>query len=246
MPTPPGSSENSQARRAGPREPANPFAGSGEQRNPYPSSLAAARGLLRGHGWSLTSGGTDRCLHPGSGRGRCGTGIKAGDSLAFTMVYATGDLSLAQQMEAFKSALGQVGIQLALVQTPYNTLFTQVLPCDAKTGVGCKWGMADWGYPSWTYAFGAFPSGDVLFATGALENLGAYSNPTADQLMGSVLERTGYQPMHRYAAYLALQLPVFWEPLPPYQISAISTRLHGATPQSPLILLNPQGWTIAS
>ncbi len=228
-----------------PVSPPNLFAGASESRNLYPYSVAAAESLLRAHGWSVVGNGTDRCVHAGTGAGRCGPGVASGARMEFSMVYASGDLSLAQQMQAFKSALSLAGIQLSLTPSPYNTLFTVVLPCNPKTGLGCRWGMADWGYPSWTYTFGAYPSGDVLFATGALENLGAYSDRSADGLMNGVLVKPGYLPMREYASYLAAQLPVFWEPLPPYQISAISTRLRGAIPQSPLILVNPETWSMA-
>jgi peptide/nickel transport system substrate-binding protein len=45
-----------------------------------------------------------------------------------------------------------------------------------------------------------------------------------------------------YENYLADQVPVLWMPQPDYQISEISSKLQGTSPQSPIESLTPENW----
>lgn len=71
-------------------QPANPYADANASVNPYPFSVAAARALLADHGWKVVPNGVTTCTRPGTSPGDCGTGIKAGEPLDFTLMYPSG------------------------------------------------------------------------------------------------------------------------------------------------------------
>ena len=48
--------------------------------------------------------------------------------------------------------------------------------------------------------------------------------------------------LNTYEDYLAQQVPVLWMPQPDYQISEISNKLQGTSPQSPIESLTPENW----
>jgi peptide/nickel transport system substrate-binding protein len=92
----------------------------------------------------------------------------------------------------------------------------------------------------WTYGVDPYPTGDQLFATGSGSNSSNYSDPKADQLISSTVHSTAS--LTQYENYLAQQVPVLWMPQPDYQISEISNKLHGTSPQSPIESLTPENW----
>jgi peptide/nickel transport system substrate-binding protein len=85
------------------------------------------------------------------------------------------------------------------------------------------------------------PDGTVLFETNAVDNSGAYNDKTANGLMNN-LPSGGYPALYKYENYLAQQLPVLWMPEFDSQISAVSTKLHGAFPQDPDNNIYPEDW----
>jgi peptide/nickel transport system substrate-binding protein len=92
----------------------------------------------------------------------------------------------------------------------------------------------------WTYGVDPYPTGDQLFATGSGSNSSNYSDPKTDQLISSTVHSTAS--LTQYENYLAQQVPVLWMPQPDYQISEISNKLHGTSPQSPIESLTPENW----
>ncbi len=228
-----------------PVQPANPYATGFERTNPYPFSLSAAKGLLRSHGWTVAPGGTSTCSRPGGGTGECGSGIARGAPLSFSLLYQSGVPSVTQEMEALKSTFSLAGIQIGLRQAPYSYVLSSTAVCDPKTGAGCGWQLADWGPPSITYVPVYYPTGGTIFGTGAPINTGHYSNARTDLLIAQSHIGAGLGALQRYENYVAAQLPDLWLPNSDYQISVISSRLHGITAQDPTGHIYPEDWTLS-
>jgi len=211
-----------------------------EKNDPYPYSVSDAKNLLTSHGWTVNPNGVSTCTAPGTGGNQCGAGIDAGAKLEFKMQYSTGTLVAGQEMQAFKSDASQVGMQIDLAQAPPNDVFAISVPCDQASGNGCSWDLVYWGGPGWTYGLtDTYPEQGQIFLTGAGGNAGGYSDTTNDQLiLGSWT--SGVDALHKSNDYLAQNLPVIWMPLAPYQLSAISTKLHAN--QGVAVIATPQDW----
>jgi peptide/nickel transport system substrate-binding protein len=216
-----------------------------EKQNPYPYSPTAATDLLQSHGWTLHPNGVSVCSDPGTGADQCGAGIPAGTPLEFKMLYASGILVANQEMEAFQSEASTVGIKIDLSEAPLDDTFAASVPCSPSTGNGCNWDLVYWGGPGWTYGLtDTYPEQGQIFLTGAGGNAGGYSDPTNDSLiLGSWTG--GVSALQASDNYLEQQLPVIYMPLAPYQISAISTKLHG-TNQGAGQVLDPQTWYLTN
>ena len=72
-----------------PSVPRSPFTPADAVTDPYPFSVADAISLLKSHGWTVTTSGTDTCAKAGAGPGECGAGIPAGTKLAFNLIYVS-------------------------------------------------------------------------------------------------------------------------------------------------------------
>jgi peptide/nickel transport system substrate-binding protein len=221
-----------------PSQPQNPYVDSYEAKGPWPFSPKTAKSLLSSHGWAVKPNGVDTCTSPGSGASHCGPGIKAGTQLSFTLKYGSGIVWVSQTMQALKSQFSQAGIQINLASAPFDSIISLLTPCKASQA-SCSWQMLNYG-GGWTYGVDPYPTGDQLFATGSGSNSSNYSDPKADQLISSTVHSTAS--LTQYENYLAQQVPVLWMPQPDYQISEISNKLHGTSPQSPIESLTPENW----
>jgi len=211
-----------------------------EKKDPYPFSVSEAKNLLTSHGWTVNPNGVSTCTSPGSGSTQCGAGVASGAKLEFKIQYASGTLVANQEMQAFKSDASQVGLQIDLAQAPPNDVFAISVPCDPSSGNGCNWDLVYWGGPGWTYGLtDTYPEQGQIFLSGAGGNAGGYSDPTNDQLiLGSwTSDVTG---LHKSNDYLAQNLPVIWMPLAPYQLTAVSNKLH--VNQGVAVIAVPQDW----
>jgi peptide/nickel transport system substrate-binding protein len=221
-----------------PVAPPNPFVDSYEKSDPYPFSVSAARHLLASHGWTVHPGGVDTCHRPGNGPHDCGKGIPSGASMSFTLTYASGDATLSAEMQDLKSTFSQAGIQLNLSEGPFDSVIAQAVPC-TPSQASCKWQMVNWG-GGWSYSMDHYPIGALIFGTGAGDNVGNYSDPRADHLMAEAESRGGsLDPIENY---LAKQLPAVFMPKADYQLSEISSSLHGVGAQEPTFVLTPENW----
>ena len=221
-----------------PSQPSNPYVDSYETKGPWPFSPTTAKHLLSSHGWTVKPNGVDTCTSPGSGAGHCGPGIKAGAQLSFTLKYGSGIVWVSQEMQALKSQFSQAGIQVKLSSAPFDSIISLLTPCKS-TQASCSWQMLNYG-GGWTYGVDPYPTGDQLFATGSGSNSSNYSDPKTDQLISATVHSTAS--LTQYENYLAQQVPVLWMPQPDYQISEISKKLHGTSPQSPIESLTPENW----
>jgi peptide/nickel transport system substrate-binding protein len=218
----------------------NDFVSPEAKTNPYPYNLSGARKLLSSHGWAVHPNGVSTCKDPGTGANQCGADISRGDLLSFKLIFATGSVATADEMEALRSSASQAGVNLTIVQEPFSTVTTTIYSCDASTGAGCSWQMgADSG---WEYY--AYPSGEQLFKTGGSGNSGGYSNSEADTLINATLTQPGLAPMYTYENYIAKEVPVIYLPTPAYQITVYKSNLKGVLPQDPSLNVYPETWSL--
>ncbi|EQD46011.1 extracellular solute-binding protein family 5, partial [mine drainage metagenome] len=167
------------------------------------TSLSAARALLRSHGWSIHSGGTDSCQKPGTGAGECGAGIRKGAQLNFTMQYANGFITFNAMMAAIRSSWSEAGINVTLTQANVVDVLTVSSSCHPPAAKGCQWQMENWGNEgyAWTYSPDFYPTGGEIFQTGALSNFGGYSNPVNDANITATHLQQGTAAFYRYENY---------------------------------------------
>jgi len=222
-----------------PTVPSNQFIPSIERENngqgPYPYNPSKAKALLTSHGWSPV-GGVMTCQDPS----KCGTGITQGEQLKFTFVYATGIAAATATWQAIKSEESSVGIDVTIQGESFNTIIGQSLPC-APMGPKCN--VQVFAYGGWNYDGPGFePTGEPLFETGAGSNSGNYSDPTMDKLIQETHTSNSPGVFDQFATYASQQLPFMWIPEPePYQIQAVTSKLHGVT-FNPDFTLLPEYW----
>lgn len=222
-----------------PPEPANTY--NTVTSNPYPFSVKDAHSLLKEHGWTV-KGGVETCAKPGTLSSECGSGVKAGAKLSFTMLVASANPPLLTAMEDYKTEAAAAGIDITLTQAPILTVFGDMAPC---SGASCSWQMGNYGV-GWTYFPDYYPTGEDMFQTGAGANFGGYNNATnnANIVATNVAPVSQTQSsLNRYQTYLAQQLPELWQPNYDYQLTLVKKGLHGVLPQSPVLLIEPETWS---
>jgi peptide/nickel transport system substrate-binding protein len=105
-----------------PNNPASPFLSpQGKAGDPFPYNPAKAKSLLTSRGWTVVPNGSTTCTDPSL----CGPGIKKGQTLDFTMPYATGYAWLTAEMDQLQPNLASIGIKLNLEAKPFNQVTAQ-------------------------------------------------------------------------------------------------------------------------
>jgi len=219
-----------------PNTPPNQYTPAAQKANnyqgPYPFSTSTAKSLLTSHGWT-EQGGVMTCTDPA----KCGPGIKSGTQLKFTLDYASGTVTFAEEAATYKSDASLAGIAVNIVSQSFNTIIGEASPC--KPGPKCTWDALMYG--GWLFNGPGFePTGEPLFQTGAGSNSGSYSNPTMDNLINETHTNSSLSVMQQYATYGAQQLPYIWMPNP-YTVQAYSSKLHNVTFNS-LNTFLPEYW----
>lgn len=209
--------------------PPNKFTTSVETNNPYPYNVSKAKQLLTSHGWSVKPNGVTTCTNAS----KCG--VPAGTALNFSLQYVSGSTFEDQLMQAEKSSWAQAGIKVNMSTGTFNTVLGTAVPC---SGSSCTWEYANWG-GGWIFAPDFYPSGEVLFQTGASSNAGSYSDKTADNLIKATTQ--GNATLANYENYVAKQLPVVWQPAA-VTANEINKKLQGVTPLNPLLSITPEDW----
>jgi peptide/nickel transport system substrate-binding protein len=206
--------------------------------DPWTLNIGGAKKLLSEHGWQVTPGGTDTCIHPGTGLTQCGPHIAAGEKLQFTLQYAAGIDWMESAVREMASNASLAGISLTLDQLPFNTVTQNAFTLSKPN----TWELAEWG--SWTYDPDYLPTGDELFEGGAPNNTGAYNIPRNNQLIEDTLtSRTPAEfqkAMYKWEDYLAQQLPVVYQPDTPQLIETINGLDIG--PQNSALSITPEDW----
>src|SRR5262249_5978699 len=96
-----------------PTVPDNPYVSPTRRRTPVPFDIAAARELLAGNGWDVSTTPAV-CVRPGTGPGCAGEGIEAGATLSFSLRYVDGRAALERMMHKLKADAARAGIELRL------------------------------------------------------------------------------------------------------------------------------------
>jgi peptide/nickel transport system substrate-binding protein len=224
-----------------PAAPANPYADRQARANPYPFSVSAARAILTAHGWRVRPGGLTTCIRPGHRAGECGAGIRPDQPLRFTLMYPDGMSYTDNAMLDLQSVAREAGIELTLEQRTMATIDAEIEPCQPKSPA-CAWQLGQYG-SAWVFAPDHYPSGEEIFQTGALGNVGSYSNRRIDRL----IEASTTAPIARaqsaldaYANAVRLALPDFWQPSPG-TLESFQSNLRGTTPNA-YGYLTPEDW----
>jgi peptide/nickel transport system substrate-binding protein len=171
----------------------------------------------------------------------CGTGVKKGQALSFTLPYATGVDWIASEMTQLQSNASTLGIKLNLEPKPFNQVTAIGGGNCVVTHNSCSWDMVNWG-GGWTFVPDYFPSGETLFLSGSGANSGGYDNAQNDSLINQTLTSTSMDAMYNWQNYLAPQLPVIWQPNAAYQLTEVASNLRGVLPQSSTLAINPENW----
>jgi peptide/nickel transport system substrate-binding protein len=208
----------------------------GRQGDPFPFSIAKAKALLSGHGWTVVPGGSTSCADPA----KCGPGIAQGKTLSFNFPYASGLSWLSSEMTELQSNAAQVGIKLNLQPEPINQVTSVAAANCVAVKTPCNWDMAN--FEGFTFSPDYLPTGDVLYKTGATSNYGGYSSAIDDALIEKTLTSPDLSYMYAWQDYLALQLPFEWQPFPAYQLTEVANNLKGVTPQSTTLSITPETW----
>ena len=223
-----------------PAYPKNSFVSSSESKNPYPYDPKKAKKLLSSHGWTVMANGTDVC----DVGAKCGTGIKNGASMSFTMLYYSGPQNIYQTVLAEVSSLRSIGIHINLQGTTFDNVLTTAIPCSYHSS-SCAWELAFWG-GGWVYSPDYLPTGEEIFETGAGSNSGSYNSTENNTLIRKTNLSSASKYLDQYQDYLADNLPVIWEPNPATALGEISDRLGGVTPVNSLLNLTPEYWYLRS
>jgi peptide/nickel transport system substrate-binding protein len=200
-------------------------------------NISAARTALLNHGWAAHSNGPDTCARPGNATNECGPGVRAGQSLTFTLMYATGIDYMESAVRELASNASLAGIKVNLSAQPFNNVVG-----DAFDPSNHSWQLAYWG--SWTYQPDYLPTGDVLFENNSPNNAGAYNSSTNNADITKTLEaRTSsqfYSAMYKWQDYLAGQLPVVYQP----NTAILTESINGLSigPQNTALTITPEMW----
>jgi len=209
----------------------------GKQGDPFPYNPTKAKELLTSHGWNVVSNGSTTCTNPSL----CGTGVKQGQSLTFTLPYATGTDWIASEMTQLQSNASTLGIKLNLEPKPFNQVTAIGGGNCVVAHISCNWDMVNWG-GGWTFVPDYAPTGETLFMSGSGANSGGYSNAQNDALINQTLTSSSMDPMYNWQNYLSTQLPVIWQPNGAYSLTEVANNLRGVLPQSTTLGINPENW----
>jgi len=204
-----------------PAYPQSPYLPADAATDPYPFSVSTAESILKSNGWTVVSGGTDSCAKPGTAAGECGAGIPAGTKLAFNYIYSTAPALIGYQATDFVSKALQAGIKITLSGSNFNYMISNYLDPSAPANEN-KWAMEDFGGETdvpYATTFG-------LFNTGGTNQIGDYSNPTADALINASISGGDPTAVKNEASFLTMNQPVQFQPNPDY-IWAWKTSISG-------------------
>ena len=116
---------------------------------------------------------------PAPGRPTAVPGSRKGTPLTFNMQFATGITTQTDAVNDEISSWKSAGIHVNETTSTFDTVIGNATAC--TPGPSCTWEIRT-GPGSWVYSPDIYPTGEELFATGAVANYGSYSDPQADSL----------------------------------------------------------------
>ncbi len=192
-----------------PAYPQSPYLPADAATDPYPFSISTAVSILKANGWTVNPGGTDVCAKAGTAAGDCGAGIPAGTKLAWNFIYSSSPALIGYQATDFVSKARQAGISITLSSSNFNYMISNYLDPDAPANDN-KWAMQDFGGET----DDAYATTFGLFNTGGSDQIGDYSNPTADALINASISGGNPAAVKNEASFLTANQPVQFQPNP--------------------------------
>jgi len=192
-----------------PAYPQSPYLPADAATDPYPFNVQSAVSLLKSNGWTVNAGGTDVCAKAGTAAGDCGAGIPAGAKLAFNFIYSTSPSLIGDQATDLVSKASEAGIHITLQGSNFNYMIANYLDPYAPANEN-KWAVEDFGGETdvpYATTFG-------LFNTGGSDQIGDYSNPTADALINASISGGNPAAVKNEASFLTENQPVMFQPNP--------------------------------
>lgn len=190
-----------------PAIPKSPFSPPNALVNPYPYSISTATKLLVSHGWKVAPGGTTTCMKAGSSANECGAGIPKGTPLTWNLIYENSPSDVGAQDEAFASNAKEVGITINLSAKTHNYINSNLSDVSNPSNDN-TWAMQDFG--GWTA--GIYPTTNSIFNTTGGENIGGYSDPTADKDISNSVSSLSNSAVNTEIQYLTAQQPGLFQP----------------------------------
>jgi peptide/nickel transport system substrate-binding protein len=209
----------------------------GKEGDPFPFNVAKAKELLASHGWTVVPNGSTTC----SDAAKCGPGIHHGQTLDFTLPYATGIDWISAEMTQLQSNASVVGIKFNLAPKPFNQVTAQAGGNCVVAHTSCNWDMGNWG-GGWTFVPDYYPSGETLFYSGSGANSGGFTDAENDKMINDTLTSPSVSSLYSWQDYLAPKVPVIWQPDGVYQLTEVNNSLRGVVPQSSTLNLTPEDW----
>jgi len=127
---------------------------------------------------------------------------KDGVRISIVMLVASNQEYRIMIAEMVQRQMLAIGIKLTIKLVDFNqllaTIFQNVAPWQAYL-------IGD--------TFGAYPTGELLYKSNAVENFGHYSDPKMDALIDASTSKPGIQGLYDYEDYGAEQQPVIFLPV---------------------------------
>jgi peptide/nickel transport system substrate-binding protein len=189
--------------------PRSPYTPSDAVTDPYPFSVADAISLLKSHGWSVNTSGTDTCAKAGTGPGKCGAGIPAGTKLAFNLIYSSAPAVIGEMVTGLASEAASAGITIHLQSSNFNYIITNYdNPVPTGKPYINKWATEDFG----GFTDGTYPTTLGIFNGPGAENEGSYNDPTANKLIDASVNSGNPAAVKAEASYLTESQPGLFQP----------------------------------
>jgi len=139
----------------------------------------------------------------------------------------------------------KVGININLTTHPFGTVISTAVACQPSQPT-CKWQAENWG-AGWIYGPSYLPTGEQLFAPGAVANYGSYNDASTTQLISEVTVASNEtQELDAYAQNVSQRVPVVFQPtsIGTYQGDAgtLVAKNLGGYAANALGLMNPEDW----
>ena len=191
-----------------PSVPRSPFTPVDAVTDPYPFSVADAISLLKSHGWTVNTSGTDACAKAGAGPGECGAGIPAGTKLAFNLIYVSYPV-IGEEVTDLASEAASAGITIHLQSSNFDYVITNYdNPVPADKPYIDKWAMIDFG----GFTDSAYPTQLGVFNGPGAYNVGSYNNPMANTLINASVTSGSPAAVEAEASYLTENQPGLFQP----------------------------------
>jgi peptide/nickel transport system substrate-binding protein len=192
-----------------PAVPTSPYTPADAVTDPYPFSVTDAISLLRSHGWTINTSGTDTCAKAGTGPAECGAGIPAGTPLAFNLIYSTSPAIIGEEVTDLASEAASAGITIHLQSSNYNYIITYYDdPVPTGKPYINKWAMEDFG----GFVDSTYPTTAGVFNGPGAENEGDYNNPTANALINASVTGGNPAAVKAEASFLTENQPGLFQP----------------------------------